>query len=292
MKKNAILIFILVLLLTLFIGCSSQEAAEVPTFKIGAIPDQNASKLNKRFDELAQHIEKETGLKVEYIPTVDYSALVTAFKRGEIDLAWFGGLTGVQARAAVENSQAIAQRPRDEKFHSVFIKQKGLEVNNLSDLKNVQFTFGSESSTSGHLMPRHFLLEAGIDPTTDFNGVANFSGSHDKTWKLVEAGSFEAGALNEAVWESAVESDKVDLSKVEVFYITPDYYDYNWTINNVNETYGEGTVSKIQDALLSFHEAKPEVMELFSDKKFIKTNNSNYKAIEEVAKSLGILEKE
>lgn len=301
MKKLIVLACIIALIGALFTGCSQNSNEEVkedvtekvteekPVFKIGAIPDQNASKLNKRFDDLAKHIANETGLEVEYVPTVDYSALVTGFKRNEIQLGWFGGLTGVQARNSVENAKAIAQRPRDEKFHSVFIKQKSLEISKLEDLKDVRFTFGSESSTSGHLMPRHFLIEAGIDPTADFNGEANFSGSHDKTWKLVEAGSFEAGALNEAVWESALENDKVDLSKVEVFYTTPSYYDYNWTINNVDEIYGEGTTEKVQAALLNFGEKNPEVMALFSDEKFIKTNNSNYKAIEDVAKKLQII---
>jgi phosphonate transport system substrate-binding protein len=271
-----------------------EEAAEVnedlPTFKIGAIPDQNASKLNKRFDELAAHIASETGLEVEYVPSADYAALVTGFERGDIQLGWFGGLTGVQARNVAPGAEAIAQRPRDEEFHSVFVAQKGLGLKSLEDLKGHTFTFGSESSTSGHLMPRFYMMEAGLKVTEELNGQPNFSGSHDKTWKLVETGAFEAGALNEAVWESALENGKVDLEKIEVFYVTPSYYDYNWTVNAVDSVYGEGTKDKVQAALLSFGESKPEIMELFSADKFIATENANYEAIEAVAKELGIIQ--
>lgn len=294
------LAFVMVIALA---GCSSKESAEVaadsdqaittsvetPVFKIGAIPDQNTSKLNKRFDELAAYLGEKTGLQVEYVPSVDYSALVTGFERGEVQLAWFGGLTGVQARNAVPNAQAIAQRPLDEKFQSVIIAQNDLDVSTLEDLKGLSFTFGSESSTSGHLMPRFYIMEAGIDPEVDFNGKPNFSGSHDTTWKLVEAGTYQAGALNIAVWESAVKDGLVDLDKVKLVYTTPEYYDYNWTINDVDSVYGEGTTEKIKAALLSFGEDKPEIMELFSDEKFIETNNDNYSAIETVAKSLGII---
>ncbi|WP_130806395.1 putative selenate ABC transporter substrate-binding protein [Senegalia massiliensis] len=295
MKK--IIIILLVLLTTISItACGdsdtsneSNKSNDDKVFKIGAIPDQNTSKLNRRFEDLAKYISDETGLNVEYVPTVDYSALVTAFERGEIQLGWFGGLTGVQARNSVEGAEAIAQRPRDEEFHSVFIAQKDLGLKELSDIKGYSFTFGSESSTSGHLMPRHFLVEQGIDPDKDFDGEANYSGSHDKTWKLVESGTFDTGALNEAVWEAAVEENKVDLNKVEVFYTTPAYYDYNWTINNVDEDFGKGTKEKVKNALLSIDEDQKEIMELFESEKFIETKNENYKAIKEVAEKLGII---
>ena len=284
----------IVLLFASLMACSQQEdtsapSEEKPVFKIGAIPDQNVSELNRRFDELADYISDKTGLEVEYVPSQDYAALVTAFKRGEIHLGWFGGLTGVQARDAVPGAEAIAQRPSDEKFHSVFITQKDLDIEKLADLKGVSFTFGSESSTSGHLMPRYFLMEAGINPEEDFDGMTNYSGSHDKTWKLVESGAYQAGVLNENVWNSAVEEKKVDLNKVKVFYTTEPYYDYNWTINRVDEVFGEGTKAKVKEALLSMTQEQHNILELFHTDSFIETKNENYQAIKEVAKEVGII---
>lgn len=266
----------------------AEETEEV--FKIGDIPDQDAADMNRSLSKLADYLSEETGLKVEYVPSVDYAALVTAFERGEMQLAWFGGLTGVQARNVVPEAKAIAQRPMDEEFHSVFIAGADTNINNLADLKGKSFTFGSESSTSGHLMPRYFLMEEGINPEQDFGGQPNYSGSHDKTYKLIESGSFEAGALNVSVWDAAVADKKVDTSKVKVFYTTPSYYDYHWTINKVDEQFGEGTQQKVTDALLSINSTdQPEIMELFQSDKFIETNNDNYKSIEQVAKEVGII---
>lgn len=282
--KKLLIIFMTVIALY---GCQAKEGA---TLKIGGIPDQNASTLTERFDELANYIEEQTGIKTEYVPSIDYAALVTAFGREDVHLGWFGGLTGVQARALVEESEAIAHRPRDAEFESVFIYNKSLDITSLEDLKDLSFTFGSENSTSGHLMPRFFLMEAGLMPEDDFSQIPNYSGSHDKTWKLVESGTFDAGALNIAVWENAVLENKVDLSKVDVFYTTPPYFDYNWTISNVDETFGVGSKDKIQTALLSFGQDNPEIMALFQDDNFVKTNNDNYKAILDVAKSLNIIE--
>jgi len=298
--KKLLTISFTVLLLLLLAACSgNEESAENQdndaektdeVFKIGAIPDQDAADMNRSLSKLADYISEETDLKVEYVPSVDYAALVTAFERGEIQLAWFGGLTGVQARNVVPEAEAIAQRPMDEEFHSVFIAGADTNINSLEDLKGKSFTFGSESSTSGHLMPRYFLMEEGLNPEEDFDSQPNYSGSHDKTYKLIESGSFQAGALNVSVWDAAVAEKKVDTTKVKVFYTTPSYYDYHWTINTVDEQFGEGTKQKITDTLLSINSTdQPEIMELFQSDKFIETNNDNYKAIEQVAKEVGII---
>lgn len=287
MKK--LKLFLSLLLVFLFIsGCSEDEGNQSSNdkiIKIGAIPDQNAADLNRSMEDFAKDLGEKTGFTVEFVPSVDYAALVTAFQRGEVHLAWFGGLTGVQARNLVPEAEAIAQRPIDEKFKSVFIAQKEIEINNLEDLKGKSFTFGSESSTSGHLMPRYFMTEAGIAPDKDLDGKPNYSGSHDKTYKLVESGAFQTGALNISVWEAAVNEGKVDETKVKVFYTTPEYYDYNWTINKLDEE----TKAKLKDAILSMTAEDNEVMELLQTDRFIETNNQNYEAIEKVAKQLKII---
>ena len=297
MKKIIALLMSLVMLFSLT-ACSGKDASneaassgEAPVLKIAGIPDQEASEMEKGFNDLATYLSEKTGFEVEYVPVADYSAVVTGFERGDIHLAWFGGLTGVQARNIVPEAQAIAQRPRDEKFHSVFIAQKELGIKSLEDLKGKSFTFGSESSTSGHLMPRYFLMEAGIDADSDFDGKPNYSGSHDKTYTLVESGAFNAGALNEAVWEGAVEENKVDLDKVEAFYTTPDFYDYNWSVNELDGEFGEGTNEKIKQALLSIGDEQPDnqILKLLKTDKFIEASNDNYDAIEKVAKEIGII---
>jgi len=267
---------------------SSENGSETPenvTIKIGMIPDQNAADINRGMNDFAEDLAEKTGFNVEFVPSVDYAALVTAFERGEIQLAWFGGLTGVQARNLVPEAEAIAQRPVDEKFESVFIAQADLDINSLEDLKGTTFTFGSESSTSGHLMPRYYMMEAGIDAATDLDGNPNFSGSHDKTYKLVESGAFQAGALNISVWEAAVAEGNVDTDKVKVFFTTPEYYDYNWTVNKMDAE----TKAKLKEAILSMKAGDNEVMDLLSAEKFIETKNENYSAIEEVAKQLEII---
>jgi len=272
------------------------QAAETRPFTIGAIPDQDPEKLQRLYGKVAAYLESELGVPVVYKPVTDYAAAVTAFKVGDLDMVWFGGLTGVQARLQVPGAEAIIQRDIDAQFHSVFIANtaSGLtpidDLSGLVQLKGHTFTFGSESSTSGRLMPQYFLSQAGVR-LEDFKGEVGFSGSHDKTIKLVEAGSYEAGVLNEQVWLSRVEAGEVDLDKVQLIWRTPPYYDYHWVIRpDVKDRYGEGFVERVRAAFLKLDpnvSEHKEILDLFGAEKFIPTQNANYAEIEAVGRQIG-----
>ena len=282
-------------------ACSSPTSSvdnreNLPTFTTGAIPDQDPENLQRLYGKLTNYLEAELGVPIEYKPVNNYAAAVTAFRVGDLHMVWFGGLTGVQARLQVPGAEAIAQRDIDKEFHSVFIANKNsgikpiTDINDLQTLQGKTFTFGSESSTSGRLMPQHFLGKAGVK-LEDFRGEVGFSGSHDKTIQLVEAGSYEVGALNEQVWKSRVEAGEVNLDKVEVIWRTPAYYDYHWVINpRVKEVYGEEFIGKVQAALLKLDPTIPEqkeILDLFGAAKFIPTQNENYAEIEAVGREIG-----
>ena len=145
--------------------------------RIGAIPDQKPELLNRLYPLVANELSRQLGVKVVYVPVVNYAAAVTAFRTGGLDLVWFGSLTGVQARLQKPGAQVIAQRDIDASFQSVFIAntRSGLKpitnVKGLSELKGKRFTFASESSTSGRLMPQYYLGQAGVK-LSDFAGGA------------------------------------------------------------------------------------------------------------------------
>jgi len=274
-------------------GACSNRPEQGPVLVIGGIPDQNLSVLEERFDAVARNLSDDLGIEVRYVPVTDYTSLVTAFKNGDVMLGWFGGFTGVQARSLTPRARAIVHRPRDENFTSAFIVNTSVEAATLADLNGTSFTFGSTNSTSGHLMPRSFLIEAGIDPESDFDGVPNYSGSHDLTWKLVELGSFDAGVLNSAVWERAVKNGQVDTGKVRLLTNSASYADYHWLAHpDIDDIWGAGTTGRITDSLLGLspeNESEARILELFETGSFISTDNSSYDIVEEVARSLNML---
>ncbi len=258
--------------------------------RISAIPDENPTELQRKFSKVAAYLEKEVGVKIQYTAVTDYAAVVEALAAKKIDMAWLGGFTFVQARLRTGNAIPIVQRAEDEKFTSKFIASATSGIKGLSDLKGKNFTFGSVSSTSGHLMPRYFLLQNKIDPEKDFRRVA-FSGAHDATALQVESGRVDAGALNASVWEKLVREKKVDTGKVRVIWTTPPYYDYNWTVRGDLDP---AIVKKLTAAFLKLDARNPahkELLDLQRASKFVPTRPENYKGIEEAARSAGLLKK-
>jgi phosphonate transport system substrate-binding protein len=253
-------------------GDDSDSAASGGTLRISAIPDQDPEKLARLHGAVAEHFATELGLEVEYVPVTDYAAAVSLFRAGDLDVVWFGGLTGVQARLQTPGAEVIAQRDIDEDFHSVFIANvdSGLtaidDVDGLSAFADTRFTFGSESSTSGRLMPQYFLDQAG---------------------------TYEAGALNEQVWKRRLEEGSVDTTKVVEVFRSPAYHDYHWIVGpQAIERYGDDFSAKVAAALFALSADDPadaEILELFGAGSFIPADEGDYGEIESIGRQLGLI---
>nr|WP_215329361.1 putative selenate ABC transporter substrate-binding protein [Polynucleobacter sp. AP-Sving-400A-A2] len=257
--------------------------------RISAIPDEAPTELQRKFKPLGEYLSKETGMKVEFTPVTDYAAVVEALATKKIDMAWLGGFTYVQTKIRTNGTaNPIIQRVEDEKFTSVFIVPADSSLKTLGELKGKTIAFGSPSSTSGHLMPRYFLMQAGINPDKDFKNIA-FSGAHDATVAFVASGKADVGALNASVWVKLNEAKNPNAVKSKVLSTTPPYFDYNWTVRGDLDPV---TVKKITEAFLKLDANNPnhkEIMDLQRASKYVTTKSSNYDDIEKAARSAGLI---
>jgi phosphonate transport system substrate-binding protein len=267
----------------------ASPASSQGTLKVSAIPDEAPTELQRKFAPLGRYLEQRTGMTVQFIPVSDYAAVVQSLATGRIDLAWLGGFTYVQAKEATKGAVIpLVQRQEDEQFTSKFVTTDPT-IRSLADLRGKTFAFGSPASTSGHLMPRYFLIRAGIEPDRDFRNVA-YSGAHDATAAFVESGKADAGVLNASVWDKLVEQKKIDPSKVRVFATTPPYHDYNWTVRG---GLPPELVRKLADAFLELDARNPQQAEILSlqrASRFIPTRPENYVEIEKAARAAGLLQ--
>ncbi len=284
MKKRLAmgLIFFFVVVGDLFAQQSLKE------LKISAIPDENPQEMLRIYTPFADYLTKEIGIPVKFTPVVDYAATVEGLAANKLDMVWYGGLTSVQAIRMAKDATRVVMRKEDAEFKSEFITRKETGIKTLKDLKGKTFSFGSVGSTSGHLMPRYFLLQAGINPEKDFSRFS-FSGAHDATVAWVEAARVDAGALNFLVWGKLVETKKVDTSKVVVFWTTPPYVDYVWTVRGGLD---KALVEKISKAFLKLDYNKPEdrkLLDLHRTKGYIVAKDSDWKGTEEAAIAAGLV---
>ena len=270
------------------LGATSARA-QAGVLRVSAIPDEAPSELQRKFKPLGEYLKAKTGLDVQFTPVTDYAAVVEGLATKKIDLAWLGGFTFVQAKLRTDGQAVpIVQRAEDEKFTSRFIVPLDSPIKSVAELKGHTFVFGAPSSTSGSLMPRFFLQQQGIVPERDFKTVA-FSGAHDATVAAVAGGKVDAGAVNISVWEKLVAEGKVDPKAVRVFYTTPGFYDYNWS---VRADMNPALRKKLTDAFLALDKNNPhdkEILDLQRTVGFVPTEAKNYSAIESAAKSAGLL---
>ncbi len=288
MSQRRLALFAVLAVPALFIS-GLAHAQSPAVFRVTTIPEEAATEQVRKFTPLAAYLEKALGMKVEFTPVNDYPAAVEALVNKKVDLVWFGGFTHVQANIRSGGKIVpLAQREEDTKFQSVFIAKTDSGIKTLADMKGKQISFGSQSSTSGHLMPRSFLLAANINPEKDFRRIA-YSGAHDATIASVVSGKVDAAALDVTVWRKFVTENKVDTKAVDVFYTTPGYYNYNWS---VHADMPAAQQAKVKAALLALDPAKPdqaEILRLNRATRYIDTKPENYKGLEAAARSAGLL---
>jgi phosphonate transport system substrate-binding protein len=297
LPKNRVNLGLRLLTLILSVFCFTSVSVAHPeeehTLRFSAIPDQNSTELREKFNALASSLAKELGIKVKYVPARDYQAAVELFKNGDIELAWFGGLTGVQARIAVPGALAIAQGDSDPKYYSYFIAHKDVPLEKSEafpmELGKYSFTFGSESSTSGRLMPEFFIRkETGKSPKDFFASAVGFSGSHDKTVELVASGQYQTGAVNYKVYDRRIAKGETDAKNVKIIWKTPFYADYNWTAHPViNKKFGADFIQEVQAALIGIKDK--EILSAFPRDAMIPAVNKDFEGIEKVAKELNMI---
>lgn len=274
------------------VNAISTPIALAQTFVFTAIPDENEARLRVRFDKVARYLSKSLGVETKYIPVKSYAAAVTAFRNNQVQLAWFGGLSGVRARHLVPGSEAIAQGFEDQAFETYFIAHAstGLKLSTKfpDGIVGKTFTFGSKGSTSGRLMPEYHVRQHFKSGPKKVFAKVGFSGNHSKTIALVQSGAYQVGAVNFKVWENELKAGKIDPAKVSIIWKTPPYPDYQWTIRgDVDKRWKAGFKSKVREALLNMTD--PDLLASFPRKSFIPASNSDYKPIFDVAKLIDLI---
>ena len=268
------------------------RAADTPPFVFTAIPDQDETRLVERFTKVADYLSSKLKVTFQYVPVKSYPAAVTAFVNGQVQLAWFGGFTGVQARAAQPGAQAIAQGAEDDHFKSYMIANNATGLKRAADIPSEAqgrtFTFGARASTSGRVMPEFFLRQRFGKPPEEVFSKVGFSGDHSRTIQLVQSGAFELGVLDYSVWDLERKAGKVDDTKVSVIWESPPFPDYQWTVRgDVDKIYGAGFTDRLKATLISIDDKA--ILEPFGRSKFIPASNADYAPVEAVAKSSGLL---
>lgn len=282
-------------LLSIAPSCGSDPDTSPRVLRVSGIPDSKGTEIDALAEAVEEYLAAELGMKVEYINATNYDAAVAMIGSNKVDLGWFGGVTGVMAvDACAGEARMIATREKDLQFKTYFIANRAAvdagrvgPATTLEELKprlsDLTFTFGNEMSTSGHIMPRHFMALAGIDADEDVKGGAQNRLNHTETLDRVADGTFDVGALNYTNYDDASDEKKRQAVKI---YETPPYVDYCLV---ARESLGDELIAKIQAA---FTKLDPDVAEhramlkAFKANTFVAAESSQWQAIRDVVQGL------
>lgn len=281
------------LLAVMFLSLFAGRALAGPELVFTAIPDEDETRLQARFSKVADYLHHRLDVPVRFVPVKSYAASVTAFANNQVQLAWFGGLSGLRARDMVPGSMAIAQGVEDLDFFVYFIANTatGLERSEeLPDaLRGLTLTFGSRGSTSGRLMPEYYVRERFAEAPEKIFSRVGYSGNHTRTIALVESGAYQVGAVNYAVWDKMVEEGSVDTGRVRVIWKSPSFPDYQWSIRgDVDERFGSGFADKVTRALHDMDD--PDLLASFPRSGFVPASNDQYELLRQIGKQVGVLD--
>jgi phosphonate transport system substrate-binding protein len=264
-------------------GCKPKSN---PALRLSMIPSTDPGKIVRESQPFVDYLEKAAGAKVELTVPTNYAAVVEAIANDQVDIAYLGGFTYVQAsqRSGV---LPLVQRDRDREFHSLFISQPGSGIASIADLKGHTFAFGDVNSTSGHLMPEYFMREAKVPP--DALSKVIYTGGHDATALAVANKKVDAGAMDEAVYERMVKENKLDTNQAKVFYKTPPFFDYIWV---ARKGLDPQTAEAFSSAMLKLNAGdvdQKKVLDILSAAKYVKANDADYDKLRQAARDAGLV---
>lgn len=276
----------LVLALSFAQGACSRSGNAQPSLRVSMVPSTDPARALRESQPLVDHLTREVGRRVELTIPTNYAAVVEALVNGQVDIAYLGGFTYVQAssRAGVV---PLVQRERDQNFHSVFVTQPDSPIRGLGDLRGHTFAFGDVNSTAGHLMPEYDLRRSNVDPQVISHAI--YTGGHDATLLAVANGKVDAGALDEAVFQRMTKEGKVPAAKVRVFHRTEPFFDYVWA---ARKDLDPAVQQAFAQALLKLDPSRPEdkaLLDLLSASRYVKAEDKSYDKLRQVAREAGLL---
>lgn len=178
-----------------------------------------------------EELFRRRGIDLDWVLYSDYDAMVDAFVKGDLDLAWNGPLGYVKIKRLLEQPcRVIAMRDVDIDFVTQFITNSESDMLTIEDLPGRRFAFGRRSSEQAGLVPYYILKQAGLNPDKDLAAISFFeereprSASDERdVVERVASGEFDAGAVSKRTLDVMAEDGSLSAHPVRVFWASPAY---------------------------------------------------------------------
>lgn len=289
MNKKVLAALLVIVFAILISGCGGADTAKTEkkqdVLRVGLVPNQAPDKIKAQYEPFRKYLSEKLNMPVELFVATDYAGVVEAMANDKLDVAYFGGLTYVQAKQRAKIHPIVTeidQETNTTKYYSLIIAPVEKNLNAVSEIKGKVFAFGDISSTSGSLYPRVMLDKAGIKVPDGLKNAV-YTGGHDATAQAVQNATVDAGGIEGRILKRLIARGVVDEKKIKVLerHLVEGY---PWV---VRDSLDKQLEAKIVDAFLTMKD--PSVLDLMRAAAFAKVTDANYAEAEQEAKRLGLL---
>jgi phosphonate transport system substrate-binding protein len=288
-KKLLTVLLVIAISILVLAGCGGADAKQTgkaqTVLRVGLVPNQAPDKIKAQYEPFRRYLSEKLNMPVELFVAVDYAGVVEAMANDKLDVAYFGGLTYVQAKQRAKIHPIVTevdQETNTTQYYSLIIAPAEKDIKTVAELKGKVFAFGDISSTSGSLYPRVMLDKAGIKVPDDFKNVV-YTGGHDATAQAVQNATVDAGGIEGRILKRLIAKGTVDEKKIKVLekHLVEGY---PWV---VRDSLDKQIESKVIEAFLAIKD--PTLLDLMRAASFTKVSDANYAEAEKEAKRLGLL---
>lgn len=271
------------------VGCSPSdstiqdaEKANPSKLIVALLPDEDAASIIQNNTGLVTYLEESLNKDIELVVTTDYSSMIEAASNGRLDLAYFGPLSYVLAKAKSDIEPFAARlKGGTTTYTSIIIGNTEAGVNKFADIEGATVAFGDPASTSSRLFPELTLAEAGLISGEAYEAV--FLGAHDAVAVAVQNGNAQAGGLSRPIFDSLVDEGIIDPAKVTVIAESEPIPQYPWTMRSDLDP---ELKAQIQSIFLSLQDES--VLGPFKADGFAAMSDADYNGIRKAGEILGL----
>jgi phosphonate transport system substrate-binding protein len=268
-------------------SAQAQDTERPATLRVGLIPNQAPDRVRAQYEPFREYLSRTLNQPVETFVATDYAGVVEAMASDKLDLAYFGGLTYLQAELRADVYPIVTEIDREtntSKYYSAIIVRANSPYQKIEDLKGKKFAFGDINSTSGSLYPRSMLDQAGF---SNFNDAQTYvySGGHDATLAAVINGTVEGGGIEKRIMERAFDAGTFSRDQIRILQQT-EVQGYPWVVRaKLDKAY----VDQITDAFLKIQDAN--LLQLMRAVRYVKVTKDDYNEARREAERLGLVKK-
>ena len=255
--------------------------------RVGLVPNQAPDRIRAQYQPFGAYLEKTLAQPVELFVATDYTGVVEAMASDKLDLAYFGGVTYVQAEKRADVTPIVTEIDRETsspRYYSAIIVRAESPLRAVADLKerDRKFAFGDINSTSGSLYPRIMLDRAGIGNFTDPQKFV-YTGGHDAATLAVVNEAVDAAGVEKRIMQRLIDNGTVKPDAVRVLEQQL-VMGYPWVVRSRLD---RGLVERITQAFLAIQDQ--ELLTLMRAERYTRAQKSDYDEVRREATRLGLV---